>query len=126
MNTEYPGMMKIPMRAVPKARPKVGNKRAYMPAEYMAAKAEFATHLTSLRIPLNNHEGPVALEVVFGPDDIWMQLVPMYGNKPKGMRKADLDNLVGFVMDAAQDAGLIKDDKQVLSIEATYTQEGEG
>jgi len=116
-------MMKIPMKAVPKARPRGKGKQFYMPKDYMAAKEEFAELLKNLRVPTNDFSGAVSLEVVFGSDAMWVQIVPVAVLKPKGMRRSDLDNLVGFVMDALQDADVIKNDSQVVSIAADYKQE---
>ena len=120
---QFPDMMKIPMKAVSKARPRVTHKGTYMDLEYVEAKAEFATHLAALRIPRKDYDGPVACEIVFGANEFWMQLVPIRATKPKGLRRNDIDNLVGFVLDASQDAHLIKNDSQVMSLDINYKQE---
>lgn len=117
------GMTKIPMRAVSKARPRVPDGgKAYMPKDYMDAKAEFANCLVELGIKPANYGGPVACEIVFGANEFWMELVPIEAVKPVGIGRNDIDNLVGFVMDASQDAGLIVNDSQVLSLDVTYKQ----
>jgi len=110
------------MRAVPKARPRGRGKTFYMPPEYMAAKEQFSDELTSMGVITNRFEDNVALWIVLDSDEFWIRLEPSSDVKPKHMRRSDVDNVSGFVMDAMQDAGIIVNDSQVVRLNASYNQ----
>ena len=122
---DVPGMIRIPMRVVPKARPRVTKNGTFMPKGYMAWKKEFVTQLKALRVPANKYAGNVALEVIFDTDEMWVQLVPINDKKPKHLKRIDIDNAIGAVMDALQDAQIIEDDKQVVQLDVSYLQKDE-
>ena len=125
MSNEIPGMIRIPLKGKSKPRPRVTNRGTFMPKPYMRWKKDVASCLAELKVPMHGYDGPVALEVVFGSTDIWAQLVPVSVERPKGLKRNDLDNLIGGIADAFQDCGLIEDDVQIVAIEATFQQEDE-
>jgi len=119
----YPGMIRIPLTGKSKPRPAVSNKRAYMPKEYMEWKVAVGQALKELKVPADEYEGAVALEVIFGRYDMWVQVVPVNDTKPKGLKRNDIDNLVGGVMDALENYGIYKNDAQVVSLDVMFEQE---
>jgi len=119
------GYIRIPMRAVAKARPRGKGKQFYMPKDYMAAKAQFASELKAMGASMERYPDNVDLSLEFDSDEFWIRIEPTNDTKPIHMRRADLDNVVGFVMDAMQDAGVIVNDSQVVRIDASYKQEND-
>ena len=91
----------------------------------MQWKGEVGEVLRELKVPATQYEGNVALEVILGSDAMWIQVVPVNDTKPKYMRTADIDNVVGAIADALQDYGIYKDDKQVVQLDVSYRQEDE-
>lgn len=122
---DEPTMIELPIRGMPKKRPVVTKNGTYMPKRYVEWKEEFVELLTAAIGKHDPIEGNVGLRLEFGSDTIRLQLyatdVP---KRVKHMRVSDLDNLVGAVMDALQDHGIIEDDIQVVHLEALI--EGEG
>jgi Holliday junction resolvase RusA-like endonuclease len=123
------GLFKLTIKGKSKPRPAFDSrsKRAYMPEPYMAWKKKVGNLIIEAKIPRENFEGPVALEVIFGRENTWIQIVPIstFTVRPKGLKLNDLDNLVGGIMDALQDCNVIKNDVQVLQIDASFQQEGD-
>lgn len=119
---DMPGMIRIPMRAVPKARPRVTKRGTFMPKEYVQWKKDFGKVLAVLRVPADSYEGNLALEIIFDTDEMWVQLVPINDVKPKHLRRIDIDNAIGAVMDAFQEANVIADDKQIVQLDVSYKQ----
>ena len=114
-------LVEIPLKAVPKARPRVVHAgHVYMPAHYMAWREAFVANLQAQRIthakPLL---GSMKLWVRVSGDTIGVNLTPTEAVRPTGVR-GDLDNLVGAIMDALQDAGVYLNDAQVVSIDAAF------
>lgn len=122
---EIPGMMRIPKKGMPKKRPVVTRNNTYMPPDYVAWKREVGEELKAMGVASDQHIGNVALEVILGSDAMWVQVIPVSDTKPKGMRTSDVDNVVGALMDALQDYGVFKDDKQVVQLDVSYRQEDE-
>ena len=122
---DMPGMIRIPLKGKSKPRPRVTKNGTFMSKPYMQWKKDVASCLTELKVSMNNFDGPVALEVVFGSTDMWVQVVPVSVERPKGLKRNDLDNLVGGLADALQDCEVIKDDVQIVVIDATFHQEDE-
>ena len=114
--------LRIPMRAVPKKRPVVTRNGTFMPKPYVAAKEQFADELKAQGVVTEQYAGNVEISVVFDTDEFWVKLEPVDEEKPKHMRQSDIDNVCGFVLDALQDAGVIKNDAQVVKLEARYNQ----
>jgi Holliday junction resolvase RusA-like endonuclease len=85
-------MLKIPVRVVPKARPRVTRTgHAYMPATYKENQELLQIWFTQQLKPFNV---PVTVELVFKG---------RYG-------KSDLDNLSGAILDAMVKSGIIAND----------------
>jgi len=105
---------------VPAARPRVVGGHAYTPARYESWKQEASWRLhtqTSAR-----YDGPVSVTVVVRRDRVEIELDETADTRPKGLR-GDLDNYVKGVLDALQDAGIIRDDRQVHELHATFEEE---
>ena len=118
--------MLIELHPIPKARPRVTKNGTFMPRDYTQWKQDFEKLARQQvgHIPTITHN--VELVVTFHPDHLVVELYDMADrDRPKGLRKADIDNLVGSVMDALQDARIINDDRQVVSILARFADEGE-
>ena len=79
-------------KVVPKARPRNGNGHSYLPANYRSWKDNA---IFDLRLQWKNE--PLAIAAVS---------VVVYGS-PRG----DLDNIVGSVLDALVQAGVLVDDR---------------
>ena len=105
------------MRGMPKKRPVVTKNGTYMPKDYTDWKQQIAEELGAMS-NLLDIEMPVALEVVFGEDYIEFQLFPMEGHQRAKHVTADIDNLVGGLMDALEQGGVIANDKQIVRIKA--------
>ena len=112
------GMLRINMRGKPKPRPKFDgrgvSRKAYNPAEYTQWKRELSAELHAMGIHDRAISVPVRMEAVFGTDYIDFQLFPLpHHIRPKWVT-ADVDNLVGGLMDGLQDHGLIANDKLIV------------
>lgn len=114
----------VPVRAVPKERPQVASGKAYYTQRYTNFREAVATHLATRTGVPANVDVPISLEASFESEGFWLQLRPLVGwrggadvARPKHVR-GDLDNLVGGVMDALQDAGVLADDRWVMETHA--------
>jgi Holliday junction resolvase RusA-like endonuclease len=109
----------IPVRAVPKERPQVGKKGAYYTERYLTFRQEVARELKAAKIKQMEIDYPVSIEAQFRSGGFHMQIRPIVGwenytiERPTHVR-GDVDNMLGGVMDALQDYGLLHDDKHVL------------
>ncbi len=111
------GMLFLPIRGKPKARPRVVKGNTYMPANYTAFKEKISIEMLDRGlIPSIPHAGPLSLEAIFGTDGMWFQLRPVPGHERAKHMKADVDNLLGGLMDALQDATVLEDDKQIIEV----------
>ncbi len=66
-------------------------------------------------------EGPVSVHMIFAANEVQVSVTPVVGkdnNRPKGVR-ADIDNLIKFVLDALEGPAYFND-KQVVDVEATF------
>ncbi len=115
--------MRIERRAKPKARPRVVEGGTFMPKGYMLWREAMVEELLA-RVGAGalGIEQPVRLVVTFGSDHIDLELEPIDIERPKYMRRSDLDNLVGAVMEVLQDSGILVDDKWVHEIQARFAQ----
>ena len=67
-------------------------------------------------------EGPVSVEMTISPTETIILVGPAHGvTRPKGI-KADLDNIVKFVLDALEEAAYFSDG-QVVHVAATFIQD---
>ncbi len=118
--------MRIERRGKPKARPRVTEHGTFMPKDYQLWRRAMIEELR-IKTSARHHdiEQPVRLVVSFGSDHIELELEPIHDERPKHMRRSDLDNLVGAVMEVLQDSGILVDDKWVHEIHAWFVQPGE-
>ena len=119
-------LIQIPFTGQPKPRPRVvAGGHAYMPTHYTEWKEAIAANLQTQGLVGGSgyiYQGeqitqPVKLYARFSSDTIGLQLVAVPIVRPKYVR-GDLDNLVGGLMDALQDAGILSNDSLVVSIDA--------
>lgn len=80
-------------KITPKARPRLGNGRAYLPAKYRDWKESAILELLTQSLPLT----PIAR----------CEVTIVIGGKQTG----DLDNIAGAVLDALVQAGILVDDR---------------
>lgn len=122
----------LPLRAMPKKRPRLGQRRAYHEVAYQEwldeCRAHVARQFTGRQI-----EQPVALTLSFHENSIGVtvQIMPTISDapwlRPKYVR-GDIDNLAGGVMDAMQGykygklevPGVYRDDRQVVDLQAFF------
>ena len=118
-------MIRIPFRGKPKPRPRVDRKATHNPTEYTEWKQDVVDFLArqALARAETPIDFPVQLRVSFTSDSIYFQLYELESVKrPKHVR-ADLDNLVGGLMDALQEAGVVVDDRWILDLEVADSEE---
>jgi Holliday junction resolvase RusA-like endonuclease len=96
--------LRIPMRALGKARPRVTRWGTYMPKSYTKWLEEFRTRAKE------QYRG----EVLTSP-----LILSCTFSSPSGKQRSDLDNCVGSVADAIQ-PWLIANDRQVMELHAWY------
>jgi Holliday junction resolvase RusA-like endonuclease len=88
-----------------------------MPKGYMDWRKEFGALLQQAKPP--TFPGPVELHLWFDSDDVMIAVKSLEGvARPKHVR-ADLDNLIGAVMEVLEDQGIIENDRMVLRIVAS-------
>lgn len=109
----------IPVRAVPKERPQVGSKGAYYSDRYVEFRRSVGMALATTRTLASGIDFPVSLECSFGSDGFHMQLRRIVSWQSGEVRRpthvrGDIDNMMGGVMDALQDHGVLADDKWIL------------
>lgn len=113
----WPQMLWLPVRGMPKKRPRVTSHGTFMPRRYVDWKEEVGAELVGGMSGQVDY--PVELFVAFESDRTGVQLMPMPAAvRPKHLKRADIDNLVGGVMDAMQDAGVLADDRLVYQVNA--------
>ena len=116
-------MSKVTIRfetpAMAKPRPRGTGNQFYMPPDYMAWKASIAEEVALLY--RNTHfTGPVNIAVTVGK---MYFIVTIEESEVERHGRADLDNLVGGIFDAIQDAGLIENDRFVTEFKAMFESE---
>ena len=101
--------MKFPFPAKPKARPRGTKHGWHMPRPYMKWREQVVEAIEEADLP--SFTGRVKVFIRFTKDGFYVEITPSkkdrYGN-------ADLDNLVGGVLDALQDAATIENDRDVV------------
>ena len=112
--------IRIPVRGIPKPRPRVTKRGTHNPDEYTDWKNIVAAETRKLLGPRPPLEGPLFMGITWASDSMYVVLAPIYGEvqRPKHMRRSDVDNLSGGVMDALQQARVYRDDKQIWQLEA--------
>lgn len=95
----------------PKARPKFGNGRSYLPNKYRTWREEAELQLMAQEKPPQPLEGVNCLIALHG----------------KHNRRSDLDNVAGAILDALVAVGILRDDNLKcvcsLSIELHHSKE---
>lgn len=106
----------IPVPVVPKERPKVGNRGVYYSKRYTDFREAVVEDLSRRKGIPHALEIPLSLEASFASGGFWLQLRPLVDSssgsdirRPKKVR-GDIDNLIGGVADAIQDAGIVAND----------------
>jgi Holliday junction resolvase RusA-like endonuclease len=113
--------VEVPYPPKPKARPRVTKNGTFMPKEYVEWKANVA-EVVALTTGKMSLAGPLSLVVEFHKEKM---VFVMSEGAPKRFGRADIDNLMGGLMDAIELSGLITNDRQVSRIGATFMTEGE-
>lgn len=114
--------LNIPYPPMPKKRPRFDSrsKRAYMPKKYMEWKENVA-EVAKLTAGVSGLSGPLSLIVEFHKEH--MVIVISEGASER-FGQADIDNLLGGVMDALQDSEVIHNDRQISRVLAAFNTEG--
>jgi Holliday junction resolvase RusA-like endonuclease len=102
--------------AMAKPRPRGTGNQFYMPPDYMAWKENIAQEILLL-CGRTHFEGPIHVAIVIGKDSFTVKIEESHRTRHG---RADLDNLVGGVLDSIQDGGLIDNDRNVTEVEAWY------
>ena len=109
----------IPGHVVPKARPRFNRVTgtAYTDPKYrdylnMAAQVIAIEHRGA---PL---EGPLYVQTRFNKEGVTVSYRPSILRPEWTARRSDIDNLAGSILDALQQGGAIKNDKDVVSLAA--------
>ena len=113
--------MTIPGAPVPFARPRFGGGRVYQAPDYARWRTGAALVLRAARLP-PIVAGPVSVSIVavhprpatrpsWCSREVWTT-----GGRCSAVTRMDLDNVAKAVLDAATDAGLWTDDRQVACI----------
>ena len=112
--------IEVPWAAKSKARPNFNSeqKRAFMPKEYREWKESVAEFIGYQNVP--SLVGAVGMDIEFRKSGF---VVVASETKLKRFGRSDIDNLIGGVMDAVQDGGGYKDDRQVSGIRAQFNKE---
>jgi Holliday junction resolvase RusA-like endonuclease len=106
----------VKKRAKPKARPRVTKNGTFMPADYRAWREEFGWLLKAEKPP--HFTGSVELHLGFHTDGVQIVMTELDdATRPKHVR-ADLDNLIGGVMEILEDVGIVDNDRQVVMVTA--------
>lgn len=112
----------VPVRPKPKARPRVTNRGTFMPKDYRHWRNELATLISLHKTP--TFDGPVEIDLIFDTDEITMTVRDTGWLRVKHVR-ADLDNLIGAVMEVLEDTGIVENDRLVTSIHARFSKREE-
>jgi Holliday junction resolvase RusA-like endonuclease len=102
----FPGM-----KPAAKARPRVTSNGTYMPQEYRDWKRTFAFHAGRQFEQWLQANGHPVLSMIQGPIAVSVEWRTTTGNM-----RPDVDNALGSVLDALQDALIFANDSQVREI----------
>ena len=116
-----PMRLTVPLPPAHYERPRPNRDHSKFYSPHTASLDEWRMLLTN-QMRLGKHgmiEGPVTVEMTVSPTETIIQVGPAQGvTRPAGV-KADLDNIVKFVLDALEEAAYF-DDLQVVHIRATF------
>lgn len=116
--------MRIPGRPVPYDRAntirdrRTGKTRRVHSARYGGWR-QMAAQAVALQRRGRTWAEPVKATIIVGPAGVDLAISPVIGSDRGGL-KGDLDNYVKAVLDAAQEGGLILDDRWVVAIEVYF------
>lgn len=112
--------LSLPWKAKPKPRPRVtqDGQHTYMDKEYVEWKEAVGEVVVAQRLPVLS--GPLSLVVKFYSDRVELMLSE---GAPPRFGQGDIDNLLGGLMDALQEAGVYKNDIQIARIQAEIVKE---
>jgi Holliday junction resolvase RusA-like endonuclease len=114
----------VPLRGMPKARPRVTIKGTFMPPEYAEWRKDFGTLLKSaLNKAKGEHKfiGPVEVYLSFYPHGVRIQVMDSMTVRRKHVR-GDIDNLVGGVMEVLEDIKVVTNDSMIHRVVATVAE----
>ncbi len=101
-------------RPKPKGRPRMTRRgRVYTPIETIEAEELYAETIAG---KYEQFEGPVTVILKFSKDNTYVQICS--AGDWKSPLRGDLDNYIKLALDGIQRAGLIKNDKQVVHVDA--------
>lgn len=115
----------IPFAGKPKARPRVDGTNTHMPPDYLEWKDRVAEFVGYSGLRKRAMQGDVQVAMVFHSDHVDVEILPSTTTRPRGVR-GDLDNLASGMLDALQDAGLIANDRHVMTMRAEFPAPTEG
>ena len=104
-------------RAWPKARPKLGQKRAYMPKEYMEWKEALAAEAKFRGAVLLDEPVRLELELMRRSTVVRVSTLGYESKTRAGLLTGDVDNYAGGVMDALEGV-CWTNDRLVFELEA--------
>ena len=112
----------VPLPPAHYERPRPSRTRGKFYSPHTASLVDWRKLLTN-QMRLHGEpmiEGPVSVEMTISPTEAIILVSPSHGvTRPKGV-KADLDNIVKFVLDALEEAAYFSDG-QVVHVAATFT-----
>jgi Holliday junction resolvase RusA-like endonuclease len=107
----------LPWTGKPKARPRVTKNGTFMPKDYQEWKKQVIEFLQATQYT-GTITDPFMIDLLFGSETVEITITELSGFKRAKYVRADLDNLIGGVLDALQDAEIIKNDSQAVSVRA--------
>lgn len=114
----------VPLRAMPKARPRSSGGRVYMSDEYMGWRKDFGTLLKSELTKYRSRRhflGPVEVYLSFYPHGVRIQVMESMTVRRKHVR-GDIDNLIGGVMEVLEDTEVVTNDSKIHRVVATVAE----
>ena len=114
--------LSLPWKGKPKPRPRVtqGGQHTYMDKDYVEWKENVGEVVAAAGVGVLS--GPLSLMVKFYKDRVELMLSE---GAPPRHGQGDIDNLLGGLMDALQDAGCYKNAIQIARIQAEIVKESE-
>jgi Holliday junction resolvase RusA-like endonuclease len=108
----------LPWTSKPKARPRVTKNGTFMPHDYTEWKDNVAEYISLAATASDTHfSGPVSLMCTFYEGGTILTILPMDEGYQRAKHvRADIDNLIGGIMDAMQESGIIDNDSQIVTV----------
>ncbi len=109
----------IPGHVVPKTRPRFNSAtgRAYTDSKYRDY-LEMAATIIAIEHKGDPLEGPLYVQTRFNAEGVTVNYRASLFKPEWTGRRGDIDNLAGSILDALQQGGAIKNDKDVVSLAA--------